>query len=94
MTLVELTKEKIKSIGTQESDQDMIRSAIIAELDAISLYQSHIYNLHDSDAKRVIVHIMNEEKEHASELWCLLMKLDRMQEDKMTNINAETCIAE
>lgn len=93
MTLVELTKEKIKSIGPLESDQDIIRSAIMAELDATSLYQSHIYNLNSSEAKKVIEHIMNEEKEHIAELYCLLMKLDKMQEEKMTEVNAATCIA-
>lgn len=93
MTSVEITKEKIRSIGPEESDQDLIRSAIIAELDATSLYQSHIYNLHSSEAIRVITHIMEEEKEHISELYCLLMKLDKTQESKMTEVNPDTCIA-
>lgn len=93
MTYVELTKERIITVGPRESDQDIIRSAIIAELDATSLYQSHIYNLHNDEAKTVIKHIMNEEKEHIAELYCLLMKLDKIQEEKMTEVNAETCIA-
>lgn len=93
MTLVGITKEKIGSIGPQESDQDLIRSAIIAELDATSLYQSHIYNLHSSEAKKVVEHIIDEEKEHIAELYCLLMKLDKKQEEKMTEVNASTCIA-
>ena len=93
MTLVGITKEKIGTIGSQESDQDLIRSAIIAELDATSLYQSHLYNLSSSEAKKVIQHIMDEEKEHIAELYCLLMKLDRKQEEKMTEVNASTCIA-
>lgn len=93
MTCVEITKERIKTISPFESDQDIIRSAIIAELDATSLYQIHINNLNNSTAKKVIEHIMNEEKEHIAELYCLLMKLDRMQEEKMTEVNAVTCIA-
>lgn len=93
MTCVNLTKEKVTTIGPKESDQDIIRSAIIAELDATSLYQSHIYNLNNNEAKKVVEHIMNEEKEHIAELYCLLMKLDKKQEDKMTEVNVETCIA-
>lgn len=91
MTLVELTKLEVRQ--KQHLDQDLIRSALIAELDAVSLYQSHLEHLFDETAKGVVEHIINEEKEHISELSCLLMKLDKMQEEKMTEVNASTCIA-
>lgn len=91
MTLVSVTKPEIK--WKISADQDLIRSALIAELDATSLYQSHLENLNDETAKNVIKHIMNEEKEHIAELQCLLMKLDNIQAEKMTEVNAETCIA-
>ncbi len=91
MTLVSLTKPEIKH--KDHFDQDLIRSALIAELDATSLYQSFIDNLNSEDAKKVIEHIMLEEKEHISELQCLLMKLDKEQMDKMEEVNAATCIA-
>lgn len=91
MTLVSLTKPETKH--KEHFDQDLIRSALIAELDAINLYQSHLDNLNSIEAKKVVEHIMNEEKEHSAELWCLLMKLDRTQEEKMTEVDAQTCIA-
>ena len=91
MTLVELTRGKVEL--QKYYTFDMIRSALMAELDAISLYESHMEALKDEDAKKVLFHILMEEKEHAAELWCLLMKLDKAQEDKMTEVNAETCIA-
>lgn len=91
MTLVSLTKPEVKV--KQYYDQDLIRSALIAELDATSLYQSHLENLNDEAAKKVIQHIMDEEKEHIAELQCLLMKLDRTQEEKMMEVNPSTCIA-
>lgn len=91
MTLVELTKPKVEL--RPYHDFDLIRSALMAELDAISLYESHIEFLNDDTAKKVIHHILAEEKEHAAELWCLLMKLDKVQEDKMSEVNAGTCIA-
>jgi rubrerythrin len=49
--------------------------------------------LNSEDAKKVIKHIIDEEKEHLSELYCLLMKLDKEQMDKMEEVNASTCIA-
>lgn len=91
MTLVSLTKPETKH--KEYFDQDLIRSALIAELDATNLYQSHLDNLNDEGAKKVIKHIIDEEREHAAELYCLLMRLDRVQEEKMTEVNVSTCIA-
>lgn len=91
MTLVSLTKPEVK--WKRQYDQDLIRSALIAELDATSLYQSYLENLNDEVAKKVIKHIMDEEKEHIAELQCLLMKLDETQEEKMAEVNPSTCIA-
>jgi rubrerythrin len=91
MTLVEIKKLEVQ--WKPHYDQDYIRSALIAELDATSLYQSFLEHLYDEDAKKVIQHIMDEEKEHTAELYCLLMKLDKIQEEKMTEVNASTCIA-
>jgi rubrerythrin len=93
MTLVKLTKEEIKSVIPITSDKDIVRSALMAELDAISLYETQIENLHNKHAERLIRHIMLEEKEHAAELWCLLMLLDPDQEDKMTEVPLDTCTA-
>ena len=91
MTLVSV--ERPNTTDKYHKDQEMIRTALIAELDATSLYQAQIDNLYSEEAKRVIRHIIDEEKEHLAELQCLLMKLDKMQEEKMIEVNASTCIA-
>lgn len=91
MTLASV--ERPKTTNKLHNDLEMIRSATIAELDAISLYEAQIDNLNNEEAKKVIRHIMLEEKEHLAELQCLLMKLDKEQEDKMSEVNAKTCIA-
>ncbi len=91
MTLVSV--ERPNTIDKYHNDQQMIRTALIAELDATSLYQAQIDNLHSEDARKVIKHIINEEKEHIAELQCLLMKLDKIQEEKMTEVNPSNCIA-
>jgi len=92
MTLVEINKQEV--IWKPYYDQEMIRMALIAELDATNLYQSFLLHLFDEDAKKVVKHIMDKEKEHISELQCLLMKLDETQAEKMTEINTSTCIAD
>lgn len=91
MTLASV--ERPKTTNKLHNDLQIVRTALIAELDATSLYEAQIDNLNSEDAKKVIVHIMLEEKEHLAELQCLLMKLDKEQEDKMSEVNAKTCIA-
>lgn len=56
-----------------------IRLDIEAELDAINLYQAHIDATDNQEAIRIISHVMNEEKEHASLFWRLLLILDPKQ---------------
>lgn len=92
MSYVQTTKEKVQSITQEHSDQDIVRSAIIAELDAASLYVSQIDNLNSIKAKEVISHILEEEKEHIAELVCLLDSIDEMQSKKMGNVPSESCI--
>jgi len=53
-----------------------IRLDLEAELDAINLYAAHIEATDNEEAKRVIRHIMNEEKEHATLFYELLKRLD------------------
>lgn len=91
MTLVSV--ERPKTADKLHNDLEIIRTALIAELDATSLYEAQIDNLNNNVAKKVIYHILMEEKEHISELNCLLMKLDKEQEDKMSEVNATTCMA-
>ena len=91
MTLVGLTKPELT--WKLDYDLDLIRSALIAELDAVNLYASHLEHLNDEAAKKVVGHIIDEEKEHIAELQCLIMKLDKKQEEKITEVNPSTCIA-
>ncbi len=79
MTCIKLTKEKSDKLSQKSTNQDLIRSGIIAELDATSLYQSQIENTNDEELKKVLTHIMDEEKEHIAELTCVLMKHDPTQ---------------
>lgn len=94
MTLVELTKKRIEGLEPKTSDKDIIRSALMAELDATSLYESHLENLHSVRAMAVIRHIMLEEKEHIAELTCLLNMIDDEQSNAIIGISDETCIKE
>lgn len=90
--LAKTTKERIESITPEHSDQDIIRSALIAELDAANLYVSQVDNLNSLKAKELITHILEEEKEHIAELYCLLGNMDEEQALKSNIVSSDTCI--
>ncbi len=92
MSYVRATKERISTITQEHSDQDIVRSALIAELDATSLYIAQIDNLKNEKAKEVIAHILEEEKEHIAELMCLLDNIDEEQAHKSKTVPSESCI--
>ena len=52
------------------------RADIIGELDAIIQYENHLDVTENSEAKKIIKHIVEEEKMHVGELFGLLFKLD------------------
>ena len=100
--MVQVTRERVRSIGEVASQDELIRSAIIAELDAVSLYQSQIENITDFKVKDVLSHIRDEEKEHIAELSCLLIQYDVTQREALEeiikkqfpdiNLTLESCI--
>jgi len=94
MSCVRTTKERVPTLTQEHSDQDIVRSALIAELDAASLYVSHIDNLENLKAKEVIAHILEEEKEHIAELMCLLETMDEVQSEKFDSLSGTSCIIE
>jgi rubrerythrin len=56
-----------------------IRLNLEAELDAINLYAAHIDATDNEEAKAIIRHVMDEEKEHAALFYRLIRRLDPAQ---------------
>jgi len=56
-----------------------IRLDMEAELDAINLYAAHIDATDNEEAKAILHHIMDEEREHAALFWELIARLDPAQ---------------
>ncbi len=65
-----------------EMDLEMLREDLIGELQAINQYQEHIDTIENEDARKVLEHIRDDEKEHVAELTKILQKLDAVQADK------------
>lgn len=64
---------------TNEELARAIRLNIEAELDAINLYAAHIEATDNEEAKAILHHVMDEEREHAALFWQLIARLDPAQ---------------
>ncbi len=71
--------EKVKDSG----DKELVRIGLIAELDAINLYEQLAGFAHDKLVKKVFLDIAGEEKEHVGEFLELLKRLDKEQIDAL-----------
>ncbi len=67
------------------SDAEILRVGIIAELDAINLYEQLAAKVKSPKIKKVLREIAREEKTHVGEFQALLLKLDKEQEEELKN---------
>ena len=64
---------------SKEELMEILRLAIIAELDAINLYEQVVKFIEDEKFKKVFLDIAREEKAHVGEFLALLLNLDPEQ---------------
>lgn len=76
-----LSKEPIdlSKMSKEDIDKEILRLGIIAELDAISLYEQLAAMTNNEKIKKVLLDIAKEEKTHVGEFLALLLKLDKEQ---------------
>lgn len=82
MTLanVPIMLEKVKK---EDLDKQILRFGILAELDAINLYEQMANMTENKNLKMVLLDIAKEEKEHVGEFQYLLLKLDKQQKEEL-----------
>ena len=68
--------EKIKK---EDIDREILRVGIIAELDAINLYEQMAALAQDENIKKILLDIAKEEKTHVGEFQTLLLNRDKEQ---------------
>lgn len=66
----------IKSITEGDIDKEILRAAIVAELDAVNLYEQMANLTKDTNIKAVLMDVAKEEKTHIGEFQALLLKFD------------------
>lgn len=73
----------LEKIGRKDIDKELLRAAMIAELDAVSLYEQMAAMTGNADMKKVFLDVAKEEKTHVGEFQALLLKLDKEQEEEL-----------
>ena len=69
----------LESIGKEDMDKEILRTGVIAELDAINLYEQMAAMTKNDDIKKILLDIAKEEKTHVGEFLTLLLKKDGEQ---------------
>ncbi len=70
---------QLEKVGKGDLDREILRAGIIAELDAINLYEQMANMTQNEDIKKVLFDIAREEKTHFGEFQALLLKDDQEQ---------------
>ncbi|MGZ7108325.1 MAG: ferritin family protein [Methanobacterium sp.] len=70
---------EISKIKQEDLDREILRASIIAELDAINLYEEMANMTDNDDLKAVLLDIAREEKTHVGEFQTMLLRMDEEQ---------------
>ena len=73
----------LERIDKDNLDKEILRAGIIAELDAINLYEQMAAMTENENIKRILLDIAKEEKTHVGEFQALLLINDKEQEKEL-----------
>lgn len=71
--------KKLEGLSPDQIDQEICRAGLIAELDAINLYEQMSALAQDPKLKEMLADIAKEEKTHVGEFQALLLTKDHEQ---------------
>ncbi len=69
----------LSKVNLKDIDKEILRASIIAELDAVNLYEQMAALTKDKNIKAVLLEVAREEKTHVGEFQAMLLKLDKQQ---------------
>ncbi len=73
----------LERIEEEDLDKQILRIAIMAELDAINLYEQLASLTEDDNIRTILLDIAREEKTHVGEFMALLLNADEEQEAEL-----------
>jgi len=80
LSKIPINLDKIKK---EDLDKEILRVGILAELDAINLYEQMAAMTENENIKEILLDIAKEEKTHVGEFQALLLKKDKEQEKEL-----------
>ncbi len=73
----------LEKVSQEDIDKEIARIGIIAELDAVNLYEQLAQMAQDETLKKVLLDIAKEEKTHIGEFQAILLKKDPEQAEEL-----------
>jgi len=73
----------LNRIKKEALDREILRAAMIAELDAISLYEQMADMTRNKNIRKLLLDVAREEKTHVGEFQSLLLMEDKEQEKEL-----------
>ena len=70
-------------VSEDELDREIVRVGIIAELDAINLYEQLAALATHEGIRKILLEIAKEEKTHVGEFQTLLLRIDQEQAEEL-----------
>ncbi len=70
-------------IKKEDLDKEILRAAMIAELDAINLYEEMGGMTQDKNLRKLLLDVAREEKTHLGEFQTLLLRKDSQQKNEL-----------
>lgn len=80
LSKIPILLEKIKK---EDLDKEILRVSIIAELDAINLYEQMANITENENIRKILLEVAREEKIHVGEFQTLLLEIDKEQEKEL-----------
>jgi len=74
---------KLENVEKKLLDREVLRAAIIAELDAINLYEQMAATTENKNIRKILLDVAKEEKTHVGEFQALLQKEDKEQVEEL-----------
>ncbi len=73
----------LDKVKREDVDKEILRLGMIAELDAVSLYEQLAAKTKNKNIIKIILDIAKEEKTHIGEFQALLLKIDNEQVEEL-----------
>ena len=74
---------KGSELSRYDADKELLRTAIMAELDAINLYEQMADTTEHGALKKIFLDVAREEKTHVGEFQALLISLDPQHAEEL-----------